>query len=339
MNHCILVFGMPRSGTTWIGKLFDSHPDTLYRHEPDSVHPLSLPLYPEAETADRYHDELECFVASLPRMRSAKVVGKQPLFPKNYQSAAALRAYRASVVFAKAVGRVKQNFPCLYRPTAAGFRGARLVWKSIESPGRLGICMAALPSARAVYVIRHPCGYVASVLRGEATSRFSEAKPSENDSWRFKLLLAASSSRKHGLTLQDIERLTAEERLAWCWLLIQEKVLADISGCERVLTLRYEDVCVQPLAMTRRMFEFTGLEWQPQSERFVRASTQTAKRATDTEYYSVYKPPLASAERWRTELAPEVVERVLRIVRGSPLCRHYADEIQAPAAPAVEAAT
>ena len=31
----ILLFGMPRSGTTWLGKIFDSHPQVLYRHEPD----------------------------------------------------------------------------------------------------------------------------------------------------------------------------------------------------------------------------------------------------------------------------------------------------------------
>src|SRR6185312_10315120 len=148
MNRCILVFGMPRSGTTWIGKLFDSHPDTLYRHE------------------------LEQFVACLPEWRSPKVVGKQPLFPKNYQSIAALCAYRLSVTAAKAASRARKDFPCLYRPTAARSERARLVWKSIESSGRLGACVEALPQARAIHLMRHPCGYVASVLRGAASKRF-----------------------------------------------------------------------------------------------------------------------------------------------------------------------
>ena len=31
-----LLFGMPRPGTPWLGKVFDSQPATLYRHEPDS---------------------------------------------------------------------------------------------------------------------------------------------------------------------------------------------------------------------------------------------------------------------------------------------------------------
>jgi len=38
-DRAILVSGSPRSGTTWLAKLLDSHPDVLYRHEPDEVSP------------------------------------------------------------------------------------------------------------------------------------------------------------------------------------------------------------------------------------------------------------------------------------------------------------
>jgi hypothetical protein len=31
----ILILGLPRSGTSWLGKVFDSHPDVAYLHEPD----------------------------------------------------------------------------------------------------------------------------------------------------------------------------------------------------------------------------------------------------------------------------------------------------------------
>jgi hypothetical protein len=326
MSGCILVFGMPRSGTTWVGKLFDSHPDTLYRHEPDSVRRLGLPLYPEIEAAAQYREELDCFVATLPRMRSSKVVGKQPLFPKSYQSPVALGAYRVSVAAAKAASRVRRNFPCLYRPTAAGFERTRLVWKSIESQGRLGVCMEALPAARAIHLMRHPCGYVASTFRGEKSRRFGDYQRTADRSWLLKMLLKTSSGKAREAQVGDVARLTPEERLAWCWVLIQEKVIADVDGSERVLTVRYEDSCSNPRAMTRRMFEFTGLDWQPQTEAFVLASTQTTERATDTDYYSVFKPPRAAAERWRTELSPAVIERVQGVLWNSPLQRYYADE-------------
>lgn len=325
MNPCILIFGMPRSGTTWIGKLFDSHPDTLYRHEPDSVRRLSLPLFPEKEDTPRYREELEKFVAMLPRLRSPEVVGKQPLFPKSYQSSAGLAVYRASVIAAKAASRIRRHFPCLYRPTGSG-SDARLVWKSIESPGRLGVCVEALPGMRAIHLMRHPSGYVASVLRGEAAHRFSSATPS-NPLWPLKRLLTTRAGRARASDLGDIENFTPEERLTWIWVLTQEKILADVAGSERVLTVRYEDVCAEPVEMTRRMFEFAGLDWQPQTERFVLASTE----AGDSDYYSVFKNPLASAERWRSELAPDVVERIERILRGSPLHAFYDESAPAPA--------
>ena len=33
----IMIFGSARSGTTWLGKIFNSHPDLFYLHEPDSI--------------------------------------------------------------------------------------------------------------------------------------------------------------------------------------------------------------------------------------------------------------------------------------------------------------
>lgn len=337
MRSCILVLGMPRSGTTWVGKLFDSHPDTLYRHEPDSVRRLSLPLYPEKQSALDYRTELQQFLATLPGMRHLKVVGKQPLFPKAYMSGRALAAYRASVGLAKAAGRVRPAFPCLYRPTAAGFDRTCLIWKSIESSGRLGVLADALPDARFIHVMRHPAGYVASRLRGEAAGRFDDAKPSADDLWRFKVLLATPTGRRHGLTLAQVERLSPEERLAWRWVLGHEKIFADIKGCRRVLTVRYEDVCADPVGLTHQMFAFTGLAWSPQTEAFVHASTETTGRPADTDYYSVFKPPRASADRWRSELAPDVIDRIRAIFRRTDLSKLYAEDV--PAAPQPEAAT
>jgi len=328
VNPCILLFGAPRSGTTWIGKLFDSHPDTLYRHEPDSVLRLRLPQFPDKRTAPRYRDELERFLASLPQLRSPKVVGKQPLFRKGYQSAAALCAYRASVIVAKVASRVQSDFPCPYRPTAEGYDRARLVWKSIESPGRLGVCIEIFPEARAIHLMRHPCGYVASVLRGQAERRFRSLQPGADEVWLLKPLLDTPAAKARGLELDAIERLSFEERMAWLWVLMQEKILADVAGCERVLSVRYEDVCAEPLDMTRRMFEFTGLDWHPQTERFVRASSE----ATNTDYYSVFKSSRESAHRWSSELEPAVIERVMRIFQTSSAYRFYSDDPQVPAA-------
>lgn len=330
MNDPILVFGMPRSGTTWIGKLFDSHPDTLYRHEPDSVYRLSLPLFPEVETTPQYGRELKQFVASLPQIRSPEVVGKQPLFPKSYLSHAGLFTYRVSVIAAKAASRLRRHAPCLYRPTGEGCGRVRVVWKSIESLGRLGVCLGALPDARAIHLMRHPCGYVASVLRGRDAHRFIGETPDTDDSWLVRRLLATTTGKPYKARLGDPGKLTHAEQLAWIWMIMHEKTLADIGSNERVLTVRYEDVCARPIAVTQKMFEFTGLAWYPQVEAFVRASTATIRRTTDTDYYSVFKPSQVVAERWRSELPPETIERIMRMLEESPLGCQYTSGRGAP---------
>jgi hypothetical protein len=44
-NGLLLLFGMPRSGTTWLAKIIDSHPDIIYRHEPDSREKIDILLH------------------------------------------------------------------------------------------------------------------------------------------------------------------------------------------------------------------------------------------------------------------------------------------------------
>lgn len=326
MNAPILVFGMPRSGTTWVGKLFDSHPDTLYRHEPESALALDVPPFPEVEDAPLHRETLEQFIAALPSSRSAAVVGKWPLFPKDYQGAAGLLAYRASVVVAKLAGRIWKRCPCVYRPTGKHFGRGRLVWKSVVSTGRLGVCARVLSGARVIHVMRHPCGQIASTLRGEAAHRFRQATPTAEDHWVLCALLQTNAGKSRGLNMQDLKRLTPEELLAWRWVLTQEKILADSAQCENVLTVRYEDVCAAPLAATRKMFAFAGLDWSAQAERFVNASTS----ATDDGYYAVFKAAGVPASHWQSELAPAKASRILGILRGSWLRRYYPEAESIP---------
>ncbi|MGH8283227.1 MAG: sulfotransferase [Gammaproteobacteria bacterium] len=319
MNRTVLVFGLPRTGTTWIGKLFDSHPDTLYRHEPDSVYRLSMPLFPDKSEASRYQDELAVFIRSLPDMRTAKIAGKQPLFPKHYHGYPALLAYRTSAAFVRFAARIKPGITLPYRPTAAGYERRCLVWKSIESLGRLGACVEALPDTRAIHILRHPCGYVASVLRGEASDRFQSRVASSEDYGIYEMLLDAESARSRGLTLQDLEKLTPEERLAWRWVLTHEKALADTEHLDRVLTVRYEDVCTDPMHATHKMFEHSGLSWQQQTQNFILASTARQESG----YHSVFKDSRKSADGWRSELDPQVTERITKVLQHSSLNRFY----------------
>lgn len=308
----ILLIGMPRSGTTWIGKIFDSHPDTLYRHEPDSIEAIAgLPLAPDSGRWRDYQPSILDFSRRLAAMRATKVAGSLPLFDKSYRRGLAAYGFRAGVFAAKLGARVfgEWTVPAFVR--YARVPQLRVVWKSIESTGRVGVLVRSMPT-RTILILRHPCGYVASVLRGEVRHQFGDSGASSEDYGILELLLETEPGRRSGLTMADLRAADPVERLAWRWRLFNDKALQETRGRDDVLVLRYEDLCAAPAMQAARLFEFSGLEWSEQTERFLAASTSTRRSG----YYAVFKDPHAAAWGWRRELPVTAAEQVMAVAAG-----------------------
>ena len=315
----ILLFGMPRSGTTWIGKLFDSHPDVLYRHEPDSWWRLSLSRDPDLVTAPDHAAEIRRFYAALPTMRAQRVAGKRPLFAKAYMSAPRSWLMQAGVEAARVMTRFRPAFPVLFHADGRGHAERRVVWKSIESLGRLGTMLAVLPEASGVQIIRHPCGYIASVQRGLAGHAFSSPHSNSEDYGIFAAVQDTPLGTRYGVSVDGMRRLAPVERLAWRWVLINEKAWRESRDTGRYQCIYYEDVCRAPAAELRSIFAACGLQWNAQTADFVARSTHGGSDG----YYSVYKDPDVAAWRWREELDKETVARVMEIVGRSEIGARY----------------
>lgn len=319
----ILLFGMPRSGTTWLGKVFDSHPRTLYRHEPDSFGSLNvLPMFPQVDDSERYRELLQQFAANLMETRSSRITGKLPLFRKAYQTPLAYQVHKLLLLGGKVLGRVSAADLPLPAMVDRGYSGEGwLVWKSIESLGRLGVVARLLPASHAVHILRHPCGYVSSVLRGERQGQLGGSVPSSEDYGIFNMLLQTAEARAHGLTMDKLHALQPVERLAWRWVLYNEKAVNDCTDLPNYTQVRYEDLCACPIAGYQSLFAATGLPWDEQTEAFVRASTESSS----DNYYSVFRNPLEAARSWEQQLAAEDIQRVRAITRGSRAGGLYGD--------------
>jgi hypothetical protein len=316
----ILLFGMPRSGTTWIGKIFDSHPDTLYRHEPDSWGLLNdIPLMAPVERSADYAPLLHAFRDRLPGMTLTKVAASTPIFPKRYYSPLRYQLFRLNVFAAKAAAKAFGEQPVRNLIRARDYAKVRPVWKSIESTGRLGVVARALQPCHAIHITRHPCGYVASVLRGESQRRFTSDVSSSDDLGLLEKCLDTATAREHGLTSESLRAMHSTERLAWRWVLFNAKAMEDIAGQTNCMTLRYEDLCRDPLGVSRQLFDFVGLPWNAQTERFVGQSTSKDVGR----YYSVVKDPLKAATKWKNELAPDDIGRIRAVVAQTRLGALY----------------
>lgn len=323
----ILLFGMPRSGTTWVGKIFDSHPQTLYRHEPDTWKRLQMPRYPNMADAPKYAEEIRSFTEALPRIQASRVSAKRPFFSKSYHSRIRHHMVLASAWAALVGSRIIPDCPMLVLAANVGYPAQRVVWKSIESLGRLGLMLETLPKAYGIHLLRHPCGYIASVLRGEKDRKFVSDAPTSEDYGIFGAVSGTTLDQKYGLSAIDFSILAPHERLAWQWVLLNEKALADCQMTGRSLCMRYEDLCLNPEGQVAQMFATAGLDMSPQTRAFVASSTTRSKQG----YYSVFKDPLQAAMRWERELSKNMIGDIMAIIRCSPFWAYYGQHEARPA--------
>lgn len=307
----ILLFGMPRSGTTWLGKIFDSHPNTLYRHEPDSRGTLNaIPLFPFKKDAEKYVSLLNQYVEELPAIRDEKVSATLPIFAKSYYNPVQLALHGLLCYCIKATPYILGSVPAQKILNTKNQPDTTVVWKSIESLGRLGLLAKVFPEARCLLILRHPCGYIASVLHGETTQKFESAVPSDEDWKMYHLLLELPLAEELGISISTITAMTPIERLALRWSLYYEHALTETEGLNNVTVVRYEDFCEQPQVEARKAFRHCQLPWTVDTERFITSSTSKQKNA----YFSVFKDPKVAATKWEKELSKEDVSRIMAVV-------------------------
>lgn len=249
-------------------------------------------------------------------LRADRFTGKLPIFNEAYYPIGSKAIRRISLAAHKVLGRVRLDIP---GPTLVPWGRAEpisLAWKSIESVGRIPGLLGALPTAKAVQIIRHPCGYAASVLRGESQHRFGSSVPASDDYGIFEKLLDTQHAKVYGLSLDALRQQSAEARLAWRWVLFNEQAM---SGHSRQCMVRYEDICRAPAVQFRSLFEFCGLDWNRQTEEFLSDST----REKGSGYYGVFRDPAKAASSWQSNLSKQQIDSVLNVVAGTEMGRWY----------------
>jgi hypothetical protein len=259
-----------------------------------------VPIVAARATRPEHEVRLRAFVDSLPAIRADRVCGKRPLFPKSYATRLAVRRYAVVSMLHKGLARAGLSTDPPIPPQPGAGKAYRLTWKSIESLGRLGLLLESLPGARSVHIVRHPCGYIASVLRGEAATRFDH-NAAAADFPIYEMLSQTAPARRRRLTLDRFRVMPVVERLAWRWVIFNELAAEDTLGEPRNRVLYYEELCAAPETVTRALFKFCALGWSEQTAQFLRSSTTRSR----DDYYSVFKDPLASAWRWQAELSAE----------------------------------
>lgn len=319
----VFVVGGARSGTTWLAKILDSHPDVLYRHEPDIV--LRAPDLPSlCDDADipRLLPAARRYFESLLDVRTLKSAGSMPVFAKSFQPGLVPKLRQAVALGLKAMEQVpplKDLSRRLPIPDLADWRSRpeiRLVVKSVSSLGRLNLMAAAMPGARFVMIVRHPCGQIASSRRGEALGKFEDAVHVDHPP-------PERYAARYGLDAARFAALSRGEKHAWHWALLNERAMEALDATGRGMVIRYEDLCADPEARAREILDFAGLAWNPQTERFLRASTTYSGA---DRYYQIFKNTNEAVNRWRSEMPVEDQRAIIEAIRDTRAGRLFAEE-------------
>lgn len=309
----IFIVGAPRSGTTWLAKIFDSHPDVLYRHEPDQFLPAPATLH---ET------DLPPLFAAWCRDTSLRTAAKRPFFRKSWQPQPLHLARVALAYGMMAAARLPLPLPQAPRwpvPDLGDTRKARIVIKTVEWCDGIGLAARHLPDSRTVVILRRPGGQVFSVMRGARQRRF-ELRQSGDMPLNEQRAMAHAA--RYGIDRATFMTLPEAARYAWDWVAFNEAIEQGIAGRPNVRTVLYEDLCERPDELARELLGFAGLPWNLQTEAFVRESTTAS---TEGSYYGVVRDALRAANRWRTEMPLSDQEAVAAVARRSSLARHWPD--------------
>ena len=125
----IALWGPPRSGTTWLGQIFDSHPDVAYRYQPLFSYRFKGAVSTDSSPAavQNFLHELATSEDDFVLQSTKRTEGVVPVFTKHPPS--------------------------------------RLVFKEVRYLQLTSHFLATVPASRAIAILRHPCATISSWLK------------------------------------------------------------------------------------------------------------------------------------------------------------------------------
>lgn len=317
MGDRSFVVGSGRSGTTFLGKLLDSSPDALYRHEPDFfLVNTNIPFLPNEKDYDIYVAEAKNYIEQLYVHGDAKTSAIEPFFTKNFRSRSRQILFSAIARSAKLVSKsgARLSVPDLVTPGAK----PKYVIKSVNSVCRVPLFSMADDSIRFIHIVRHPCAVIASLARGYRQGKMNKSLYLED-------LFTMEKTHSYGLDYDYICSRSWEEQVAFQWMVHNDKVYCEMETNVNYMLVSYENLCRNISSLIRKIYAHAGLVWQDQSENYVESLANLSD--TNRGYFSVNRPILSSVEKWKSDIPKETISSVEGLIAQSSVGKFVMDNV------------
>lgn len=313
------ILSVGRSGSTWLGSIVNSHPDVAYRFEPflrrrahacirEAVKLIESESFSDADLPKIYEGLLPAH----------PLTDKSPFFQKSHS-----RSAGKSLLWpvCRGIGVLGGAYGRLYSPQGKPF----LIFKEV-SRRMLMQRLQDRTALRAVYLVRHPCAVVASMLRGQS----ADLMPSG----RLDALgdLLADYDPELADKVGAVDGLSPAAKNALLWRLDVEQGVRTARERDDGKVVLYENLCREPAKVAREVLAFFGLAWHANVERYVPASggesssvEESVNSDTSNSYFSVAKDTKETMNRWKSQLSAEEIGDILRHVEDSETFQYCAE--------------
>lgn len=297
----VVVTCAGRSGSKWMLRLMDFHPQTLCRNEPDRM----TPAIKDASTPD--WGEWEQLGMSIgPRIG---FVDRPPAMPKDHMRGW-VKATRADKLlyahrFQKLTGRHPEGrYPALFYNGEQTAQAQRVL-KLINARHQVCRLLTETTHIPVIHMVRHPGGMLNSWL-----NRFAPTKDESDlvDTQRQILRRIHDSDPAYEQITGPADALDLVELKLWSWRHAQDSILRLGAAHPRYISVVFEQLSSNALELMTPIYAMCGLEYTDTMRDLIRAETARSEE-------------IGSA--WKDRLPPERVELVERVLQGSLVSRIF----------------
>ncbi|BBA32435.1 hypothetical protein sS8_0469 [Methylocaldum marinum] len=287
----VILAGSGRSGTTWLGSILDSYEKAEYFYE--------ICHYPELGfTTPELLKIKNPYTFRLPH---------RPVWVRRGERAILETQVKYGFRANEAARSLRLNKDYGFRKTAPDtylFKIVRLLWfceKLDDLKQVLG------DNLKIIHLIRNPFSQLASELRQHAgNAEAAEKRYRERVEY---VLKNPAFSGFHGLA-EEYAGAGWPEHMVLLWWVSNELMLKATSM--PMIRVVYEDLCVEPEAEVRRIFDFLGWTVSEQTLRHLKNTTSVT--ASERGEWSIKKNSEESMTRWRKELSEDLYRRISAMV-------------------------
>ena len=320
----ILLVGIPRSGSTWAGKVLASADGGHYCHEPDNekLYPLAYvlkrdihryPYLPASVVHKGYENLWKSAFSGMAIPPSSDEIRKNDAMPSpetmEYQIAKKCGLLEESLLFRKnpdspsILEEDRKNWEQLLgsrgHPSHRGSAEKPVVVKSVHA-------ILSLPwleryfDPKILVILRNPLNVIASFLRLGITDAYRNISSQKS--------ILHDYFSEHKAVIQSGESTVRQmaAQIGGIYRVIEEQIREH----PRWVVVRHEDLCRDPIGAYRRLYQRLGLEWTQRVVDVIQASNRPGKG------FVTQRIAQDEVDKWQAELTPAQIRDTQEIIRA-----------------------